>query len=103
MSKISCWFQLLQVRRQASNVFEVKIITSVSFSDFIPPTEEETSKELYSSAPPFNPIPTLQFLCASSIRKVIRAAVAVNHKIHIRNFVSVFSSLVKNGSKLFKI
>uniref|UniRef100_A0A158Q7Y9 Protein-L-isoaspartate O-methyltransferase domain-containing protein 1 n=1 Tax=Elaeophora elaphi TaxID=1147741 RepID=A0A158Q7Y9_9BILA len=78
--------QLLQVRRQAPNVFEVKIITSVSFSDFIPPTEEETSKELYTSAPPFKPIPTLQFLCALSIRKIIRAAVAVNHKIYIRNF-----------------
>ncbi|EJW86916.1 protein-L-isoaspartate O-methyltransferase, partial [Wuchereria bancrofti] len=79
--------QLLQVRRQAPNVFDVKIITSVSFSDFIPPTEEETSKELYSNAPSFRTVPTLQFLCALSIRKIIRAAVATNHKIHIRNFV----------------
>ncbi|VDK70413.1 unnamed protein product [Litomosoides sigmodontis] len=79
--------QLLQVRRQAPNVFEVKIITSVSFSNFIPPTEEEKSKELYSSAPPFRQIPTLQFLCALSIRKIIRGAVAANHKIHIRNYV----------------
>ncbi|VDO33509.1 unnamed protein product [Onchocerca flexuosa] len=79
--------QLLQVRRQTTNVFEVKIITSVSFSDFILPTEEETSKELYSVAPPFRSIPTLQFLCALSIRKIIRSAVAVNHKIRIRNFV----------------
>ncbi|VDN93353.1 unnamed protein product [Brugia pahangi] len=79
--------QLLQVRRQSANVFDVKIITSVSFSDFIPPTEEETSKELYSNAPSFRMVPTLQFLCALSIRKIIRAAVASNHKIHIRNFV----------------
>uniref|UniRef100_A0A915PF83 Uncharacterized protein n=1 Tax=Setaria digitata TaxID=48799 RepID=A0A915PF83_9BILA len=80
--------QLLQVRRQATNVFEVRIITSVSFSDFILPTEEETSNELYSNAPSFIRIPTLQFLCALTIRKIIRSAVGANHKIHIRNFVS---------------
>lgn len=76
------------MRRKAADVFEVKIVSSVSYSDFILPTEEETAKGLHSNAPSFAPVPTLQYISAAFIRKSIRTALLATHEIHIRNYVS---------------
>ncbi|VDM43827.1 unnamed protein product, partial [Toxocara canis] len=81
--------QLEQIRRVRDDTFHVKMITSVSFSDFIMPSEEEIRSEMWSFAPAFS-VPSLQHTAALTIRKSVRAAMAPSYTIRFRKYVRWF-------------
>uniref|UniRef100_A0A915AI54 Protein-L-isoaspartate O-methyltransferase domain-containing protein 1 n=1 Tax=Parascaris univalens TaxID=6257 RepID=A0A915AI54_PARUN len=83
--------QLEQIHRVKDDTFHVKILTSVSFSDFILPTVEEIRGEQWSSAPPFT-VSTLQHASALTVRRSVRAAMARSYMIHIRRYATTHDS-----------
>lgn len=93
-------FQLQQVRRNTDK-FEVKIISTVSFSRFILPTDEEVSSRWFSH-PPAKHIPALQFLSTVAIRKLIRENIKNRQQIRMRSVVRVYHIFSRIDLKILK-